>query len=357
MIDQITRRCRAAFTLVELPVVSRRKHAAFTLVELLVVIGIIALLIAILLPVLTSARRAAQDAACLANLRTIGQATIMYRNETGHLPFFFHLRNGTAPLNANGTGGTVWWTAFSQGGKTTHSSVFLGYMEDHAKPLNKYLYKDMQSERWDGTKTAPEKRWQRDVFRCPADSGEGMGRPNSILPVNYLAPGVPSPYEAYGTTYMSNRGFMYDPDIVALYYKTMTPPYTTEKVNHFNKGIAKIMGKWNQCETYIAADIWFLWSVFYHKPYAGMHSKQSVHNGVFLDGHAQHCYITTRDVTNWGAKVTGTYTPKYGDGWREIGNPGTYKHGSTSPTYLQTPWNATNPFGIGPWYPSASGGG
>jgi prepilin-type N-terminal cleavage/methylation domain-containing protein len=72
---------RKAFTLTEPPAVSRAKRAAFTLVELLVVIGIIALLIAILLPALNAARQAARSIQCQSNLRQIGQALLMHAND------------------------------------------------------------------------------------------------------------------------------------------------------------------------------------------------------------------------------------------------------------------------------------
>lgn len=75
------------------------RHHGFTLIELLVVISIIALLIAILLPVLSASRESARSIACLSNLRQQGIGFLSYATEhDDRLPYH----------RATTTGGDSW---------------------------------------------------------------------------------------------------------------------------------------------------------------------------------------------------------------------------------------------------------
>ena len=111
-------RTRHAFTLVELPVVSMRKCAAFTLVELLVVVTVIAIVIAMLLPALRSARETARMAVCASNFHQVGIAANAYAaaNRMSLPPYGMYVAIAPSPLSlpdpARGPGVTYQPTGF-----------------------------------------------------------------------------------------------------------------------------------------------------------------------------------------------------------------------------------------------------
>lgn len=78
---------------------------AFTLLELLVVIAIISLLISILLPALSSSRRAGMAAACGTRLRELGNAFSMYANDYDDraMPLAY------SSFEIIGTGPVIYW--------------------------------------------------------------------------------------------------------------------------------------------------------------------------------------------------------------------------------------------------------
>src|SRR3954468_24229868 len=106
---------------------------AFTLVELLVVIGIIALLLAILLPALSRVKESANRAKCLANINELGRAVLLYCHDNeDHLP---DAGSGNAPdaLMSPRAVGLPPWTSF---GPDTYVLPSIG------QALEKYLNSD-----------------------------------------------------------------------------------------------------------------------------------------------------------------------------------------------------------------------
>lgn len=117
-----------------------RQRRAFTLVELLVVIGIIAVLIAILLPALQKARRQAGLVACLSNQRQLILAVIMYAGEnSGYMPGGKDMR-----VQPDGTRFYAWYNT------TSYNPYSCNRDPKYPMFLTKYVSKS------------------KDIARCPA---------------------------------------------------------------------------------------------------------------------------------------------------------------------------------------------
>lgn len=99
----------------------------FTLIELLVVISIIALMIGILLPALSSARETAKSMQCLSQQRQIGIASMIYVNDNNDwmMPLTYSIGGGKTRTVANllADSGYIPWDITDTGGGGT--SVFV----------------------------------------------------------------------------------------------------------------------------------------------------------------------------------------------------------------------------------------
>jgi prepilin-type N-terminal cleavage/methylation domain-containing protein len=109
-------------------------RGGFTLVELLVVIGIIAVLIAILLPVLSKARAAANRVACQSNVRQIFVGISLYCNDSGDW----------YPTAANPSDGLIYvpmnddWVYWEQG-RAIDDSPIARYLNVNGEQFKKVL--------------------------------------------------------------------------------------------------------------------------------------------------------------------------------------------------------------------------
>ncbi|HEY1686902.1 MAG TPA: prepilin-type N-terminal cleavage/methylation domain-containing protein [Tepidisphaeraceae bacterium] len=107
----------------------KSKSEGFSLVELLVVIGIIALLISILLPIVNKARQSSTAIACASNLRQIGAGLAMYLIENqntfpcSYLYVGHSIVDGVQTPN-NYSDGYVHWSSYLYGTGKTPAKAF-----------------------------------------------------------------------------------------------------------------------------------------------------------------------------------------------------------------------------------------
>ena len=142
---------------------SRVKMKIFTLIELLIVVAVIAILAAMLLPALNSAREKARGISCLNNHNTVAKAAQMYVSD--NQDYFFPYSYWTGDASGSGSQ-IIWWN---------RTNGFINEYLQLKKPdtnVGYILGRDTESYGYD----------RRSRFACPSQDA----RSDQTFTINYF---------------------------------------------------------------------------------------------------------------------------------------------------------------------------
>ncbi len=269
--------CRFAFRRRE-----SNSAAAFTLIELLVVIGIIAVLLAVLLPALFAARNEGTKTKCLANMRGLGQAMETYGMDDE--------RGFTAPIHPKAE--TNWWYdgEYEYGGKTGVGVMASPDFRQENRILNKYIFGNAMNA-------------TLALYDCPGDVGV------PVAPVNFEPFFVSGDnrgkkvFDLAGTSYRLNNhiDFLnqtgFDQHFYGPYFRPRTRVPSASETVILEEAVAEV-AKWNEVSFGVK----------------GWHAKRNRFNVAFVDGHADAIYLDKQ------ADLSSAYNNSYwvlrGRNWR-----------------------------------------
>lgn len=266
--------------------ISQADRRGFTLIELLVVIAIIAILAALLMPVLTSAREAAMRASCVNDLKQIGIGAITYAGDNAD----------TMPTCDLPKGDNPWET--SQACRV--SAIPSSTITQGPYGLGLLYFNDLIKN--------PQ------VFYCPSVPNNDLYAYDTYTGSGYPWPSIPPNYTQFGTGNAYVRcGFDYYPQckqtqtlsdsygeftLPALTYAnnnsgttmTFTPPNTTPNTVSGEPNVIKYTSQLNPAKA-MAVDSLKTWALINHK-YRGQPYGLDV---LFGDGHANFCAVGAND--------------------------------------------------------------